>query len=126
MAAAAEEQRWRLPGGETIPDPQPGETICFTSHLLRGLAYPYSDFLVRFLAFYNIRLYDLPPNSLLAISCFVAYCECYLGCPPNFPLWLSLYTGKPLPEGDKSLLLQATGGICFSSRPGSGDTFPGG
>ena len=107
-----------------VPDPQPGEMICFTSHLLRGLAFPYSDFLVRFLAFYNIRLYDLPPNSLLAISCIVAFCECYLGCPPNFPLWLSLYTGKPLPEGDKSPLLQAMGGICFSSRPGSGDTFP--
>ena len=120
----AAEQRWRLPAGETVPSPRTGETICFLSHLLRGLAYPYSDFFVRFLAYYRIRLYDLPPNSLLAISCYIAYCECFLGCPPNFPLWLSLYTGKALPEGDESGLMQATGGVCFSSRLGVHDIFP--
>ena len=63
----ASEKKWRLPGSESIPNPRPGETICFLSHLLRGLGYPYSDFLIRFLAFYRIRLYDLPTNSLLAL-----------------------------------------------------------
>lgn len=119
---AATEQRWRIPGRETVPRPEPGESICFLSHLLRGVAYPYSEFFVRFLAFYNIRMYDLAPNSILALSCFVSFCECFLGCPPYFPLWLSLYFGKALPEGDESKLLQMTGGVCFQSRANS--TYP--
>lgn len=123
LLPSATERRWRLPGNEVVLNPEPGETICFTSHLLRGLAYPSSNFLVRFLAYYNIRLYDLSLNSLLALSCYIAYCECFLGCSPNFPLWLSLYFSKPLPEGDESDLLQMTGGICFSSRPGSSSIF---
>ena len=121
----AADGRWRIPDEETIPDPRPGETICFLSHLARGLAFSYSTFFIRFFAFYNIRLYDLPPNSLLAISCYVSYCEAFLGCPPNFPLWLSLYSGKALPAKDEeSGDIQATGGVVFSARPDISDTFP--
>ena len=121
----ASEGRWRIPGEETVPDPRPGESICFLSHLARGLSTPYSTFFIRFLAFYNICLYDLPPNSLLAISCYVSYCEAFLGCPPNFPLWLSLYCGKALPaKGEDLGDIQVTGGVVFLARPDISDIFP--
>ncbi|XP_051202273.1 uncharacterized protein [Lolium perenne] len=38
-------------------------------------------------SFYNIKVSDLGPHSVQQISLFVALCECYLGCPPYFPLW---------------------------------------
>ena len=61
---------------------------------------------------------------MLAVSCYVSYCEAFLGCPPNFPLWLSLYSGKALPAGDGPGSIQATGGVVFSARPDISDTFP--
>ena len=61
---------------------------------------------------------------MLAISCYVSYCEAFLGCPPNFPLWLSLYFGKALPaKGEDSGDIQATGGVVFSACPDISDTF---
>ena len=78
------EGRWQIPGEETVPDPRPGESICFLSHLAHGLSSSYSTFFLRFRAYYSILLYDLPPKSLLAFSCYVSYCEAFLGCPPQF------------------------------------------
>ncbi len=46
------EIRHRLPAqGKVIPSPQPGESVVFTSHFLRGLGFP-MDPLVRGLLFY--------------------------------------------------------------------------
>ncbi|KAK1627319.1 hypothetical protein QYE76_001634 [Lolium multiflorum] len=37
---------------------------------------------------------DLGPHSVQQIALFVALCECYLGCPPYFPLWVSIFHGR--------------------------------
>jgi hypothetical protein len=64
------------------------------SFLDRSFTVPTSAFMRQFLAFYNIKILDLGPHIAQYISLFVARCECYLGCPPYFPLWLSIFHGR--------------------------------
>ena len=86
----------------------------FASFLDRGLVFPLSAFFRRFLAFYGIQVYDLTPNSILHLSCFVTLCEAFLGCPPFFPLWLQIFHGK---LGNKQALMPC-GGLNFQVRAG--------
>ncbi|KAK1611154.1 hypothetical protein QYE76_034827 [Lolium multiflorum] len=89
------QERWRVPpANEVEPLPRPGEFVIFLSFLDRGFALPTSDFLRPLLAFNNIKVSDLGPHSVQQISLFVALCECYLGCPPYFPLWVSIFHGR--------------------------------
>jgi hypothetical protein len=48
----------------------------------------------------------------------VALCECYLGCPPFFPLWLSIFHGKLQTESAKGRM-QRTRGVTFQVQAGS-------
>jgi hypothetical protein len=86
----------------------------FFSFLDRGLAFPTSSFFRQFFAFYGIKISDLGPHSIQQISFFVTLCEGYLGCPPYFPLWLSIYHGRAsrVSEEDGGQLLDS-GGITF-------------
>lgn len=110
--------RWRIPGDEEIPAPRPGEFVVFLSYLDRGLSFPTCHFLRRFLAFYNIKLTDLGPHSIQQISLFVAFCECYLGCPPYFPLWLAIFHGRVSHESANGPMV-AVGGSHSKSRAAS-------
>ncbi|KAK1628284.1 hypothetical protein QYE76_002599 [Lolium multiflorum] len=87
-------ERWRVPAANEEPLPRPGEFVLFLSFLDRGLALPSSDFFRQLLSFYNIKVSDLGPHSVQQIVLFVALCECYLGCPPYFPLWVSIFYGR--------------------------------
>ena len=116
----AKNNRWRIPGSEESPAPRRGEFVVFLSFLDRGLSFPSSLFLRKFLAFYNIKLTALGPHSLQQISLFVVLCECYLGCPPYFPLWISIFHGRVTRESKKGPIL-ASGGITFQVL--SGETF---
>src|SRR4051812_43009821 len=79
--------RWRIPvAREVEPNPRADEFICFTSHFERGLGFPTSLFFRRFCTYYNIQPSDLGPHSIEQLAIFVAFCECYLGCRPYFPL----------------------------------------
>ena len=49
---------------ESAPSPRYFEFVAFTSQLERGLEFPTSKFLWRFLAFYAIKLSDLGPHSI--------------------------------------------------------------
>lgn len=121
LIPAKAENRWRIPSGETEPAPNPGEFIVFLSFLDRGLSFPTSLFFRRLLAFYNISISDLGPHSIQQIAIFVAFCESYLGCPPYFPLWLSIFHGRASREGkgeDSPLI--ASGGITFQVQGGEG------
>jgi hypothetical protein len=112
-------ERWRVPGAnETEPRPRPGEFVIFTSFLDRGFALPTSDFLRQLLAFYDIKISDLGPHSVQQIALFVALCECYLGCPPYFPLWVTIFHGRAtrVSKSDQSLI--PNGGITFQVKFG--------
>ena len=60
----AKDNRWRIPGSEESPAPRRSEFVVFLSFLDRGLSFPSSLFLRKFLSFYNIKLTDLGPHSL--------------------------------------------------------------
>ncbi|KAK1601276.1 hypothetical protein QYE76_017230 [Lolium multiflorum] len=82
---------------------------------------PTSDFLRQLLAFYNIKISDLGPHSVQQIALFVALCECYLGCPPYFPLWVSIFHGRATRVSKNSEALIPNGGITFQVK--SGESF---
>ncbi|KAK1607968.1 hypothetical protein QYE76_031641 [Lolium multiflorum] len=112
-------ERWRVPAADEVePLPRPGEFVLFLSFLDRGLALPSSDFFRQLLSFYNIKVSDLGPHSVQQIALFVALCECYLGCPPYFPLWVSIFHGRAtrVSKGDQSLI--PNGGITFQVKSG--------
>ncbi|KAK1662797.1 hypothetical protein QYE76_050956 [Lolium multiflorum] len=91
------------------------------SFLDRGFALPTSDFLRQLLAFYSIKISDLGLHNVQQIVLFVALCECYLGCPPYFPLWVSIFHGRAtrVSKSDQSLI--PNGGITFQVK--SGESF---
>jgi hypothetical protein len=93
--------------------------MVFLSFLDRGLVFPTSSFLRHFLSFYRIKISDLGPHSIQQISFFVTLCEGYLGCPPYFPLWLSIFHGreKRVSEEDGGQLVDC-GGITFQVQGG--------
>jgi hypothetical protein len=103
------------------PLPRPGEFVLFLSFLDRGFALPSSDFIRQLLAFYGIKICDLGPHSVQQISLFVALCECYLGCPPYFPLWVSIFHGRATRANKSSEALIPNGGITFQVK--SGESF---
>ncbi|KAK1652089.1 hypothetical protein QYE76_069894 [Lolium multiflorum] len=112
-------ERWRVPAANEVePLPRPGEFVLFLSFLDRGLALPSSDFFRQLLSFYNIKVSDLGPHSVQQIALFVALCECYLGCPPYFPLWVSIFHGRAsrISKSEQSLI--PNGGITFQVKSG--------
>jgi hypothetical protein len=107
---------WRIPAaGETTPNPREREFVCFTSHLERGLGFPTSLFFRRFCAYYGIQPSDLGPHSIEQLAIFVAFCECYLGCRPYFPLWQDLFHGRISREEAGGPML-AAGGLTFQLK----------
>jgi hypothetical protein len=107
--------RWRIPGNESSPEPEAGEFVIFLPALERGLGFPSNLFFRRFLHFYHIKISDLGPFFFEHLSTFQAFCKSYLGCPPFFPLWLTLYPARTFNDeinGAKGPV-QACGGIVF-------------
>ncbi|KAK1551519.1 hypothetical protein QYE76_000012 [Lolium multiflorum] len=112
-------ERWRVPAANEVePLPRPGEFVLFLSFLDRGLALPTSDFFRQLLSFYNIKVSDLGPHSVQQIAQFVALCECYLACPPYFPLWVSIFLGRATRASKSDRSLVPNGGITFQVKSG--------
>ncbi|KAK1683835.1 hypothetical protein QYE76_044683 [Lolium multiflorum] len=112
-------ERWRVPAANEVePLPRPGEFVLFLSFLDRGLALPSSDFFRQLLSFYNIKVSDLGPHSIHQIAMFVALCECYLACPPYFPLWVSIFHGRATRVSKVNQTLIPNGGITFQVKSG--------
>ena len=71
----------RLPTqGQAVPAPQPGESVVFASHFLRGLGFPIDPFVRGLMFYYGLEFHDLAPESILQISSFIVMCE-----PPYYP-----------------------------------------
>jgi hypothetical protein len=112
-------ERWRVPAAkETESMPREGEFVIFMSFLDRGFAVPISSFLRQLLAFYNIKISNIGPHNIQQIALFMALCECYLGCPPYFPLWLAIFHGMAtwMSKSDQTLI--PVGGITFQVKRG--------
>ena len=77
----------RRGSGETIPNPHEGERVHFGTHLDRGLSFPPSEFFSEVIDHYGVQLHNLPPNSLLEMSAYVALCEGFLGIRPSLLLF---------------------------------------
>jgi hypothetical protein len=69
-----------------IPKPNSSFQVMFFAFLLRGLSLPTHEFLCGLLFVYGVQLYQLTPNSILHIACFITLCESFLGIDPHFLL----------------------------------------
>jgi hypothetical protein len=69
----------RLPVGETVPAPEPGERVVFIAHFERGFGLPASDFFRDFLDTYDLQPHHIPANAVMILSAFAAFCEGFAG-----------------------------------------------
>jgi hypothetical protein len=72
-----------FPGDEIIPRSIEGFRLMFLSNLQRGFSLPAHKFLRGLLFVYGVQLYQLTPNSILIIACFITLCEAFLGVDPH-------------------------------------------
>ena len=77
----------RAPEMEGTPHARVEQHVIFVAFLKRGLSVPVSDFVLQLVKWYGIQLHHLTPRSIAYMSCFVAFCEGYLGIRPNLGLW---------------------------------------
>ena len=105
---------WRITM-ESYPKPDAGELVVFEDYYLRGFGTPVHPFLRRLLKFYKLSLCHLHPNSILAVSIFINFCECFLGIYPHFNLWRYFYCVKKKGVAGRS---QIAGGGVFCSPGG--------
>lgn len=108
---------WRAPvKGERYPNPQPDEIVVFEDYFMWGLGILVHNFLRDLCIFWGISICNLPPNSILTLAIFVAYCECYLGIAPHFNLFRHLYVLKKKGVGSEGS--QVAGGCYIALREG--------
>jgi hypothetical protein len=84
-----------FPGDEVVLKPPMGYRVMFLAFLLRGLSLPAHEFLRGLLFVYGMQLYQLTPNSILHIACFITRCELFLGIDPHWVLWKFLFRLRP-------------------------------
>ncbi|KAK1653068.1 hypothetical protein QYE76_070873 [Lolium multiflorum] len=81
----------RFPHEESYPSPPMEYRVSFVDHLIRGLSPPIHEFLRGLLFVYGLQLHQLTPNSILHVSIFITFCECFLGVQPNWALWKRIF-----------------------------------
>ena len=109
---------WRAaPAGEVTPSPQAGEKVYLKAQLVRGVSLPISNFFLAVLNHYRVQPQNLSPNSILALSNYVALCEGYLGIKPRLDLFIYFFTVKREAGASKDELRNC-GTISFKIRPG--------
>jgi hypothetical protein len=72
------------------------------------------SFFMGFFFVYGVQLYQLTPNSILHIACFVTLCASFQGIEPHFLLWRSIFRFRPSVALAKKPEL---GGAVISVRP---------
>ena len=71
----------RLPAeGQAIPNPQPGESVVFMSHFLRGLGFPMDPFVRGLLFYYGLEFHDLAPACASSSNWSSMYSSRGCGC----------------------------------------------
>lgn len=105
---------WRAAAGDDTPAPTPEERVVLTSHVYRGLSLPPSDFLTEVLDYYGLQPHNLGPNSILAVSCFKALFEGYLGIQADLEFFKYYFLVKRQPTDSGRLAI--CGSISFNIR----------
>lgn len=85
---------WRVITGAPIPAPDDDERVVTKALIERGFSFPPSDFFVKLLKEYRLQPHNIPPNSITAISNFVALCEGHLKIRPELDLFKFYYSVK--------------------------------
>jgi hypothetical protein len=98
-----------FPSDEVIPASPSGFRVMFLAFLLRGFSLPVHEFLRGLLFVYGVQLYQLMPNSLLHIACFITLCEAFLGIDPHWILWKYLF--RLCPSGSEGEIPELGGAI---------------
>ena len=112
---------WRVPGPETTPQPEEGEVVIFTDHLLRGFSPPGSKFFRDVLNSFNIRPQDIAPNSVTNLCQFQVLCEAYLQEEPTVNMFKDFfYLNRQTEVADGPLF--ELGGVSIQRRRDT--TFP--
>jgi hypothetical protein len=75
-----------FPSTNRVPKPPSGYQVMFLTFLLCGLSFLAHEFLRGLLFVYGVQLYQLTPNSILHIACFVTLCKSFLGIKPHWIL----------------------------------------
>ena len=83
---------WRLPEGETEPQPQEGECVLLATHVDRGFSLPPHPFFWAFFNFFGAQLHHFSPNTIIYLAAFVSMCENFLGCRPDWGLFKHIFT----------------------------------
>jgi hypothetical protein len=81
----------RLPVGETVPAPEPGERIMFIAHFERGFGLPASDFFRDFLDTYDLKPHHISANMVMILSAFTAFCEGFAGIEAFTQAWAKYF-----------------------------------
>jgi len=106
---------WKVPEEESYPDPRAGEIVVFEDFFKRGFGVPVHPFLQGLLLYYEIRICNLHPNSILLVATFIHLCEAFVGIEPDFDLFRYLfYLGKKGAVGGSKI----AGGVYLNLRDG--------
>jgi hypothetical protein len=103
---------WRT-SRDRFLNPRDGKLVVFEDFYLRRFGAPVHPFLRKLLNYHKISLCNLHPNSILAVSIFINFCEGYLGIYPHFNLWRHFYCLKKKGGASGS---QIAGGAYFVLR----------
>lgn len=82
---------WWQAAGESYATPDTDELVVFDSFYYRGFGVLVHPFLRKLIAYYGIILCNLHPNSILHVSIFIHFYECWLGIPLHFNLFLHFF-----------------------------------
>ena len=80
--------------GQVIATPEPGESVVFISHFLRGLGLALDPFVRGLMFYYGLDFHDPALDSILHISSFIVVYEAFLRITPHFGLWLKTFNVK--------------------------------
>jgi hypothetical protein len=74
-----------------LPDPRDGEIVVFEDFFKRCFGDPVHPFLQGLLLYYETRICNLHPNSILLIATFIHLSEAFAGIEPHFDLFHYLF-----------------------------------
>jgi hypothetical protein len=71
----------------------------------RGFGFPLHPFVLGIMFYYGLELWNLHPNNILHIACFMTQCEACLSMAPHWMFWKHLFSARVSPgRGGQSFI----------------------